>query len=172
MIIRQNPFEVSLDDVPGMLIALPQLMIMAGEMAIRSGDYLIFNPFKLTVAHYSLLAILNESPQLSMTELKNALFMLRSASSLTQFVDELENRNLVHRVPSPQDRRVTLVEITDEGRQLLQQVNACYAEVMKNASTEIPLEELRAATAVLRRFIITAGREIGVDLSMPNSATP
>lgn len=165
---HSSPFDVSRDDLPGMLMALPQLMIMAGEMAIRGGDHLIFNPFGLTVAHYSLLAILNHCPRRSMTELKKALFMLRSASSLTQFVDELEHRDLVQRLPSPQDRRVTLVEITDAGRELLQQVDARYAEVMRDMAAEISPEELRTTVAVLRGFIIEAGRELGMDLTAPN----
>jgi DNA-binding MarR family transcriptional regulator len=169
---HQNPLEVNLDDVPGMLTALPQLIIMGGEMAIRSGDHLIFNPFGLTVAHYSLLATLNHCAQCSMTELKKMMFMLRSASSLTQFVDDLEKRNLVRRVPSPQDRRVTLVEISDAGRELLVRVDARYMTVMREAAAQIPLNELRAAITVLRGFILEAARELGMDFNAPIPISP
>jgi DNA-binding MarR family transcriptional regulator len=157
-----SPLEVSLDDFQGMIIALPALMIMAGEMAQRGGDHLIFNPFGLTVAHYSLLATLAHCPRLSMTELKNSLFMPRSASSLTQLVDDLEKRDLVRRQPSADDRRVTLVEITGAGRELLLQVDAQYTTVMHSMSGEFQPEQLRVTVDVLRRFILEVGRELGV----------
>ena len=158
-----SPLEVSLDDVQGMIIALPALIIMAGEMAQRGGDHLIFNPFGLTVAHYSLLATLNHCPRLSMTELKNSLFMPRSASSLTQLVDDLEKRDLVRRQPSADDRRVTLVEITAAGRELLPQVDAQYATVMHSMSGEFQPEQLRVTVDVLRRFILEVGQLLGME---------
>ena len=164
-----SPLDVSLDDVQGMIIALPALMIMAGELAQRGGDHLIFNRFGLTVAHYSLLATLNHCPQLSMTELKNSLFMPRSASSLTQLVDELEGRDLVRRQPSADDRRVTLVEITAAGRELLSQVDAQYAAVMREMAREFPPEQLRVTVDALRRFILEVGREMGME---PFSSPP
>jgi len=162
-----SPLDVSLDDYQGMIIALPALMIMAGEMAQRGGDQLIFNPFGLTVAHYSLLATLNHCPRLSMTELKNSLFMPRSASSLTQLVDELEKRDLVRRQPSADDRRVTLVEITAAGRELLSQVDVQYATVMHDMAGEFRPEQLRVTVDVLRRFIFEVGREMGMEPFSP-----
>jgi MarR family 2-MHQ and catechol resistance regulon transcriptional repressor len=138
-------------------------MIMAGEMAIRGGDQLIFGKFDLTVAQYSLLATLNRFPKLSMTELKNSLFMPRSASSLTQLVDDLEKRDLVRRLPSPDDRRVTLVEITPTGQELLPQVDAQYAAVMDDMAAQLPSQQLRVTVDVLRRFILEVGHQIGME---------
>jgi MarR family 2-MHQ and catechol resistance regulon transcriptional repressor len=157
-----GPLTVSLDDPPGMMVALPALMIMAGVMAERGGDHLIFNPFDLTVAHYSLLASLNRLPRLSMTDLKHSLFMPRSASSLTQLVDDLERRDWVRRLPSLEDRRITFVEITDAGRELLGQVDARYAAVMQEVAREIQPDQLRVTVDVLRRFILEAGRRMGM----------
>jgi DNA-binding MarR family transcriptional regulator len=158
-----NPLEVSLDDFPSMVMALPALMIMAGEMAIRGGDQLIFGKFDLTVAQYSLLATLNRFPKLSMTELKNSLFMPRSASSLTQLVDDLEKRDLVRRLPSPDDRRVTLVEITPTGQELLPRVDEQYAAVMQGVAAELQPEQLRVTVDILRKFILEVGRLMGME---------
>jgi MarR family 2-MHQ and catechol resistance regulon transcriptional repressor len=157
-----GPLAVSLDDPPGMMMALPALMIMAGVMAERGGDHLIFNPFGLSVAHYSLLAALDRLPRLSMTDLKHSLFMPRSASSLTQLVDDLERREWVRRLPSADDRRVTHVEITAAGRELLAQVNVQYATVMCNVSDQFPLEQLRVTVDALRRFIYEVGRQLSM----------
>lgn len=42
--------------------------------------------------------------------------LLVSPARMTMLVDRLEQRDLVYRVPSPEDRRSTLLGITEEGR--------------------------------------------------------
>lgn len=55
-----------------------------------------------------------ETPQGSpMSELAEALFC--DASYITGLVDKLENRGLVQRLPSPEDRRVKLIALTEAG---------------------------------------------------------
>ncbi len=44
--------------------------------------------------------------------------------SATEVIDGLEERELVQRVPHPNDRRATLVIITEQGRQLHQELKA------------------------------------------------
>lgn len=44
--------------------------------------------------------------------------------SATEVIDGLEERGLVERVPHPRDRRATLVVLTDDGRQLFQELRA------------------------------------------------
>ena len=44
--------------------------------------------------------------------------------SATEVIDGLEERGLVTRVPHPRDRRATLVVLTDDGRQLFQELRA------------------------------------------------
>jgi DNA-binding MarR family transcriptional regulator len=44
-----------------------------------------------------------------------AEFMHCDASNVTSMVDKLETRALLRRQPSPEDRRVKLIALTDEG---------------------------------------------------------
>ncbi|HTK35725.1 MAG TPA: MarR family transcriptional regulator [Caulobacteraceae bacterium] len=56
-----------------------------------------------------------EAPQGNpMSEIAEALFC--DASYVTGLVDKLEERGLVQRLPSPDDRRVKLVALTEAGR--------------------------------------------------------
>ncbi|MBQ6643856.1 MAG: MarR family transcriptional regulator, partial [Saccharopolyspora sp.] len=50
-------------------------------------------------------------------------------TSVTNIVDRLEHDKLVRRVPHPTDRRTTLVEITDDGRDLMKRATESVNEV-------------------------------------------
>ncbi|RPH93475.1 MarR family transcriptional regulator [candidate division KSB1 bacterium] len=160
--LNTDPLNYNPNDTNSLVKAFPAFLIIAGEIALRGGDQFIFGKFELTVPKYSLLAGLVAQPSLSMTELKNWLFLPRSASNLTQMVDDMESRGLVRRIPSPTDRRVSLVEITDAGRTLLQQVDEFFVQSMRDYSREYNLDELRITMKVLRQFILETGQELGI----------
>lgn len=79
-------------------------------------------------------------------------FLGVDASYVTGLADALEERGLVERRPSPSDRRVRLLEVTDAGRALLD-------EVHDTVLTEVPLgedlsdEELHRLVGLLRRSL-------------------
>jgi len=157
--------DVNLEDRAALEVALPALMIVAGELAEKAGELLIFGKFDLTVAKYGLLTSLaHVGRPLSMTDLKESAMLPRSASHMTQMVDDLEARGLVRRLASPSDRRVWMIEITDAGRALLTAVDEQYAATMRSESTGYSTEDLRVTVEVLRRFITEAAGEVGLDL--------
>lgn len=47
-----------------------------------------------------------------------------AARSATEVIDDLETKGLVRRGPDPNDRRATLIELTDRGRRLGDQVRS------------------------------------------------
>lgn len=70
--------------------------------------------------------------------------------SVTEVLDGLEERGLVHRVPDPTDRRAVLVELTGQGRSLLAEVDEARDGV--SAAYLSPLSERdRAQLARLLR---------------------
>ncbi|WP_265521091.1 MarR family winged helix-turn-helix transcriptional regulator [Oerskovia flava] len=48
--------------------------------------------------------------------------------SITSKVDDAEDAGLVRRIPDPTDRRATLVELTDEGRAVVEEIGAARAD--------------------------------------------
>lgn len=81
-----------------------------------------------------------------------AEFLGVDASYVTGLADALEAKGLVERRPSPADRRVRLLEITTDGRALLDEIHATVL-------TEVPLgealsdEELDHLVGLLRRSL-------------------
>jgi len=155
--------DVNLESREEMMIAWPRLLIVAGELTLRAGEHLIFGKFGLTVPKYSLLATLAEyGGKPSMTELREANFVIVSPSSITALVDDLEKRSLVRRVPSPSDRRVSLIEITDEGLKLLEQVNEQYQRTMTEFTYDYDTKTLRTAVAETIRFVKQCADVLGI----------
>lgn len=86
-------------------------------------------PFGLTLGLFDVLAALrrNGEPfQAKPSELA-AMTMLTSGG-MTGRIDQLENLNLVHRVPDPDDRRVMMAQLSDEGRELIDRLMGEHLE--------------------------------------------
>jgi MarR family transcriptional regulator for hemolysin len=69
--------------------------------------------------------------------------------SMVSMLDRLEREGLVTRAPSPTDRRVKLVHLTDAGTTLYQQVREQADAVRSALLGGIPPEQLAAATELL-----------------------
>ena len=68
--------------------------------------------------------------------------VLLASSSITYVIDQLEKKGLVERVQSEDDRRVTLVSLTDEGQELMKNIFPQHSSVIKELFEELSDEEL------------------------------
>ncbi len=76
-----------------------------------------------------------------------------SSSALSRLVGRLVGKSLVSRAPGERDRRLTVVRLTDEGRELLERVVATRARV---------LEDIAASPAVWAGDpLVALGEEFG-----------
>jgi len=78
--------------------------------------------------------------------------VLLTSGSVTRVADKMEERGLIRRRPSAEDRRVCQVELTDEGRELIERVFPPHAESLQAAMGGLTVEEKRIATAMIRRL--------------------
>ena len=79
-----------------------------------------YRPFQLTPAKFNILFLVDDlggDKGIAQSELSDKLFV--SAANITKIIDSMEKMSLVERMPSPHDRRVNLIRITDEGQKLL-----------------------------------------------------
>lgn len=85
--------------------------------------------------------------------------VLLTSGSTTTVVHKLEQRGLVARRGSAEDRRVCYAELTEEGRALVAGIFPEHAEVLREAMGGLTVEEKRIAAAMLRRLgLHAAGR--------------
>ena len=161
--MKSQTFGVDLEDRAQLMVAFPRIMIMAGEVTAKAGDALILEPFGLNVVKFSLLATLSRSGEgISMSSLKDLSRMMRSPSNFTQMVDDLEAKKLVKRVASRDDRRVSLVEVTAKGNDLVSQVMVKYSQIMDEYLRDFPTNEVRDAVYVLIKWIWKTGDAAGI----------
>ncbi|HEY8324789.1 MAG TPA: MarR family transcriptional regulator [Ktedonobacterales bacterium] len=93
-------------------------------------DRQFFGEYGLSTRQFWALHHLNETDGLSMIDLSRLLFT--DKSNITAIADRLEGANLIKRSPAPQDRRMTLLILTPEGRQRHDEVFAAHQERIRS----------------------------------------
>lgn len=78
--------------------------------------------------------------------------VLVTSGSVTPVADKLEQRGLIQRRISSEDRRVCYAELTDAGRELIGGIFPDHAAVIRQATDGLTVDEKRIATALLRRL--------------------
>lgn len=78
--------------------------------------------------------------------------VLLTSGSMTSAVDRLERRGLVKRTPSSEDGRVTLVELTSQGRVLIAEAYAGHAERLNQWAAVLSTDEARQLHGLLKKI--------------------
>jgi len=78
--------------------------------------------------------------------------VLLASASMTSAIDRLEERKLVHRGLSAEDRRVRLVDLTCDGRRFIEELFAQHVDDLENVSTGISQEERRVLYVALKKI--------------------
>src|ERR1700742_1154878 len=111
----------------------------------------------LPIIQTRLLGVLRDRTP-TMNEL--ARFLGLDKSSVTGLVDRAERRGLVARVPSPDDRRATLVELTDAARAMVADVVTGFDADIATVLGELSEDE-RATLSTLVSRVVLAQAERG-----------
>jgi DNA-binding MarR family transcriptional regulator len=116
----------------------------------------VFEQWGLNHWSFDMLATLRRAGapyRLSPTELFRS--MMVTSGTMTNRIDRLAEKGLVRRVPDPEDRRGILVELTDQGHELID--SALISHVANEARLLQPLsrEEQSTLTVLLRKWLST-----------------
>ncbi|MBV9082197.1 MAG: MarR family transcriptional regulator [Acidobacteriaceae bacterium] len=78
--------------------------------------------------------------------------VLLSSGSITAAVDRLEQKGLVRRAATPEDRRSRIVHLTGEGSELISQLFAAHAGDMEQAFSCLSAPERAVFADLLRKL--------------------
>jgi DNA-binding MarR family transcriptional regulator len=136
------------------MAAVTSIMRAQQVLMARLNDLL--RPLGLTFPRYEALMLLSftRAGALPLGKIGERLQVHRT--SVTNIVDKLEADGLVRRVPHAEDRRATLAEITDAGRQTAKRAT----EALNAAAFGIDAlagDDQEAVTALLRALRVDAG---------------
>jgi DNA-binding MarR family transcriptional regulator len=127
------------------IVRAHQLVLAAVDGALR--------PFGLTFARYEALVLLSFTRSGSLPLGKMGERLMVHPTSVTSTVDRLEYDGLVRRVTHGDDRRITLAEITDAGREVVARATKAVeaSQFGLGALSERQLDQLTATLRTLRR---------------------
>ncbi|MGW2151989.1 MarR family winged helix-turn-helix transcriptional regulator [Nonomuraea sp. NPDC001699] len=80
-----------------------------------------------------------------------------SPGALTNRMDHLVRRGLVHRWPAPRNRRMTLVALTDEGKRVADEMLVLHAANEERLLAGLSEEERGALAGLLRTLLVSLG---------------
>jgi DNA-binding MarR family transcriptional regulator len=108
---------------------------------ITSYQYAYFKPFGISPQQYNILRILRGANEpLKVQIIKDR--MIDRSPNATRLMDKLCDKQLIERIPCPQDRRVVHIDITNKGRKLLEEIADNFNdEILKNI-TEMEASQL------------------------------
>ncbi|MEW6554856.1 MAG: MarR family transcriptional regulator [Actinomycetota bacterium] len=97
------------------------------------------------------LGFLHEAGPLSMSAISK--FTNVTVSVATRFIERLEGKGLVERVPDEKDRRVVLVRLSDEGNRMAGDLIKAGSESLNKALGEIDRDDFKIFCSVLSLII-------------------
>ena len=119
------------------------LQLLQTADTIWNASRLFFAQWDLSPSQFNILNLLNrEGPGLTQIELSRELIMHRS--NVTGLVDRLEQRKLVERKASQQDRRIWTIVLTGEGRKLTRQILPAYYKIIEELWGDTPPKKAAA----------------------------
>jgi DNA-binding MarR family transcriptional regulator len=109
-------------------------------------------PWDITPAQFRALRVLRRHGVMRLSELSERLQI--AARSTTEVIDALQARDLVGRRPDPDDRRATLLDLTEHGMQVLHGIREA-----RGAESERAFDRLTSADRVSLGRILRKLRE-------------
>ena len=139
-----------------------EIALIAGAHKVAAAFDHRLAPLDLSLNQASLLAFVNDFGDSNQTELAEMVGIGRA--SIGTMIDRLEERGLVTRNPDPNDRRVWLVGITDEGAALVERFYEIDAGFQKEIRRDISRAERQQLASLLERL----GTNVDAILQTPN----
>ena len=103
----------------------------------------------LTPAQFDVIATLGNTRGMTFKQLGDRTLIYKT--TLTSVVDRLQERGLVSRKPSTEDRRSTIALLTEEGNDLFQRAFAEHSEMLRQRLERLPADEMQECIVALRR---------------------
>jgi DNA-binding MarR family transcriptional regulator len=83
-----------------------------------------------------------------------------SSGAMTNRLDRLENAGYIERKPDPNDRRGTLVTLTDQGLEVIDLAVAAHIANEQQILASLTSDEQKALADLLRKLLLSFGDDI------------
>ncbi len=107
-------------------------------------------PWDITPAQFRALRVLRRNGVMRLSELSDRLKI--AARSATEVIDALQARDLAARRPDPDDRRATLVELTEHAAQVMDSIREARGSESDRVFDRLTTADQAALAAILRKL--------------------
>jgi DNA-binding MarR family transcriptional regulator len=107
-------------------------------------------PWDITPAQFRALRVLRRHGSMRLSDLSDRLKI--AARSTTEVIDALQARDLAGRRPDPDDRRATLVELTEHGMEVLQGIRDARGSESERVFDRLTPGDRVTLEAILRKL--------------------
>lgn len=107
-------------------------------------------PTHLTGPRMRFLTVVAQSGPIRMSDLATTLGI--KARTVTQFVDSLEQAELLERLPDPQDRRATLVRIPDHARSVIRKAGDAMTQAAEKTLAHVTAKDRQQLVEILLKI--------------------
>ncbi|MEC0231822.1 MarR family winged helix-turn-helix transcriptional regulator [Paenibacillus alba] len=118
--------------------------------AISSYLTQVLPPFHITPIMMYALEFLRKHPDCIAVDIANEFGLTRGA--ITQLLDKLEEQDLVVRKPHPTSRRSHLLQVTDKGNTLINEILLAYNNKIEQLFKPYTVEELAQLQKLLEKL--------------------
>lgn len=133
------------------------LQLLRTSETIWNASRLFFARWDLSPSQFNILNLLHDN-EAGLTQIELSRELITHRSNVTGLVDRLERRGLVARKPVPGDRRAYHVQLTQSGRQVVEEILPEYYDRADAAFAAIPLKELPNLNRRLAEIDASASR--------------
>ena len=114
-------------------------------------DARLKNEFGLPLTHFEPMSVMDRMPKCRVYDIASELGITTGGTS--KLVDRIEASGYCRRLPNPEDRRSSLLELTPEGRRLFAEAAKAFDdELQRRLGTAVPERTLRQFAATLSRL--------------------
>jgi DNA-binding MarR family transcriptional regulator len=112
--------------------------------------------YKVSSVDWVILAILLDEEGLSQNEI--AAKTIKDKTTIARQIDKLEERKLIQRVKESSDQRVSLVYLSDQGKELISNLIPIVQQVLRDCASGIAKEELEVTKQCLKTILSNLGQ--------------
>lgn len=156
----QEEWQRERPDIDANVMALVGRLLQATHLLERNWFLPLAAQFELHQGEFDVIATLRRSGNpyaMTPTDLHEGLML--SSGAMTSRLDRLERKGLIERVPSPNDRRSTLVRLTPAGLALIDKLLPLHVANEQQALAALTQKEQAQLDGLLAKLIVGLERK-------------
>jgi DNA-binding MarR family transcriptional regulator len=124
--------------------------ISRANQAIQKRSAVTFKEGGLTTAQFAVLEALYHKGTLTIQEIIKSI--LSTGGNMTVVINNLEKEKLIERHVNPEDKRSSLIEITDKGKKIIEEIFPNHLQSLKEEFEVLTMEEKQVLTTILKKL--------------------